>query len=112
MEKVYHKGLTEENGEGESLKKNSKSFKFLTYNIFLRPPLINNNGHDYKDLRYKLFIEKFLKKYDFINFQELFGNFNSRKGNMIKEAKNLGFKWSAKSPKPPMFSPFFIDWDY
>lgn len=85
------------------------TLKFLTYNIFLRPPMINNNGDDFKDLRYKLFVEKFLPEFDFINFQELFSNFNSRKGKMIKEAKSLGYKWTAKSPKPPFFSKFFID---
>jgi hypothetical protein len=42
--------------------------KFLTYNIFLRPPLINNNGDDYKDLRCNLFMKKFMPDYDFIHF--------------------------------------------
>lgn len=45
-----------------------KNFKLLTYNVFMRPPLINNNGDDYKDLRHELFIKKFLPEFDFINF--------------------------------------------
>ena len=27
------------------------TFKFLTYNIYLRPPLLNARGNDYKDKR-------------------------------------------------------------
>ena len=83
--------------------------KFLTYNIFLRPPLINNNGDDYKDLRCNLFMKKFMPDYDFIHFQELFSKFNNRKKNLVKEAYLQNFKWSAKCPNPPFLSSFFID---
>lgn len=57
----------------------------------MRPPLINNNGDDFKDLRHELFIKKFLPEFDFINFQELFSDFTSRKSSMIEWSKKIGF---------------------
>lgn len=36
--------------------------KILTYNTFLRPPVVNNNGNDYKNERCELII-KALEKY-------------------------------------------------
>lgn len=80
----------------------------LTYNIFLRPPLINNNGNDYKNERLELF-KDYLYEFDIINFQEIFQTLNSRKTEMIKNARSRGMKWSAISPKFPFFSKFLID---
>lgn len=39
----------------------------LTYNFFIRPPLINNKGNDYKDARIKI-ISKRMAKFDIISF--------------------------------------------
>jgi hypothetical protein len=49
----------------------------LTYNLYLRPPLVNSNGNDYKNERLAEFI-KLIPKYDVICLQEVFALGNSR----------------------------------
>lgn len=85
-----------------------KWINLLTYNIFLRPPLITNNGNDYKNERLSLF-KKELYQFDIINFQEIFQTLNERKAEMIKFSKKTGLKWTANSPRFPFFSKFLID---
>jgi hypothetical protein len=46
---------------------NREHIKLLTLNIFMRPPLITNNGNDYKDERLKL-ISSILDDFDIICF--------------------------------------------
>ena len=80
----------------------------LSYNIFIRPPFINNNGNDYKDER----LEEFLKcahNYDIICLQEMFGVYSNRRSNFLQKARELGFVYHAKAPKIQTFSPHFID---
>ena len=54
------------------------SVRLLSYNFFLRPPPVNNNGSDYKNERLKDFIE-FLPEFDIICFQEIFTTLTDRK---------------------------------
>lgn len=73
--------------------------RFLTLNIFMRPPLIKNNWSDYKDDRLA-YIEKYiLPEYDVITFQESFAFATRRKDHLITTARNLGFNYHLESPR-------------
>ena len=84
------------------------SIRLLTYNIFCRPPPINTNADDYKDLRLKDFIEE-LHNFDIICFQELFTTLNDRKHKMIQEGAKVGLKYYLASKVPSFFSKYLID---
>lgn len=71
----------------------------LSYNFFLRPPLIKNNTSDYKDARLNLFLQEQLRNYDIIAFQEVFEYGSSRQDRLVEAAQRDGFAYSAKSPK-------------
>lgn len=73
----------------------SVEIKLLTYNIFLRPPPIKTNESDHKDDRMKEFVEKEMKNFNIICFQELFSAFNSRKEYFIEGGSKLGLKYHA-----------------
>jgi hypothetical protein len=73
--------------------------RYLTLNIFMRPPLIRNNWSDYKDDRLA-YIEKYiLPEYDVITFQESFAFATRRKDHLITTARNLGFNYHIESPR-------------
>ncbi|OBZ87270.1 hypothetical protein A0J61_04688 [Choanephora cucurbitarum] len=73
--------------------------RFLTLNIFMRPPLIKNNWSDYKDDRLA-YIEKYiLPEYDVICFQESFAFASRRKDRLITTARQLGFNHHVESPR-------------
>jgi endonuclease/exonuclease/phosphatase family metal-dependent hydrolase len=80
----------------------------LSYNIFIRPPMINNNGNDFKDERINEFI-KVLPKYDVICLQEMFGAYSNRRSYLIQKAREAGFLYHVKSPNPTALSSHFID---
>ena len=87
---------------------NRKTIKFLTYNIFLRPPPVKNNDNDYKDERLNDFI-KIMENFDIICLQEMFGTFTSRKQKIIKHANKSGLFFFVESPSPPFFSKYLVD---
>lgn len=73
--------------------------RFLTLNIFMRPPLIKNNWSDFKDDRLS-YIEKYiLPEYDVITFQESFAFATRRKDHLITTARNLGYNYHIESPR-------------
>ncbi|KAI8975271.1 Endonuclease/exonuclease/phosphatase, partial [Mycotypha africana] len=73
--------------------------RFLTLNIFMRPPLIKNNWSDYKDDRLA-YIEKYvLPNYDIICFQEAFAFASRRKDHLISTARKLGYNYHIESPR-------------
>lgn len=82
--------------------------RVLTYNIFLRPPMIKTNRNDHKNSRVDEFL-KSIDKYDVICLQEAFGFWNKRKQKLIKLTQKLGFTYFAESPNPPIFSTYGID---
>jgi hypothetical protein len=82
--------------------------KVLTYNIFLRPPLVKNNENDWKDERMADFIKLF-ENFDIICLQECFGAFNSRKQELIKYANKSGLFFYVDSPSPSFFSKYMSD---
>ncbi|KAF1800114.1 Endonuclease/exonuclease/phosphatase [Mucor lusitanicus] len=73
--------------------------RFLTLNIFMRPPLIKNNWSDYKDDRLA-YIEKYiLPDYDVITFQESFAFATRRKDRLITTARLMGYNYHIESPR-------------
>jgi hypothetical protein len=73
--------------------------RFLTLNIFMRPPLIKNNWSDYKDDRLA-YIEKYiLPDYDVITFQESFAFASRRKDRLITTARQMGYNYHMESPR-------------
>jgi hypothetical protein len=83
----------------EENKPGIESFKILTYNIFLRPPLAVTNLSDHKDSRTEDFSKLHLEKFDIVCLQELFSSYNYRQDVIINEAKKLGFKHFLEIPK-------------
>ena len=94
------------NANEELLTRNS--IRLLSYNFFLRPPPINNNGSDYKNERLKDFFE-FLREFDIICFQEIFTTLTDRKHQMIREAAKSGLKYHVSSRPPSFFSEYITD---
>ena len=80
----------------------------LTYNIFLRPPLIKTNKNDHKNSRVEEFI-KTVHNFDIICLQEAFGLWNKRKQKLVKMAQKQGFVYFKECPNPPMFSTYPLD---
>jgi len=85
-----------------------KNVKILTYNIFLRPPLLKNNEDDYKDERARDF-EHLLNDYDIICLQEIFSAFNNRKHNIIRAATQSGFFYYVDTSSPIFLSNYLVD---
>jgi len=80
----------------------------LSYNLFIRPPFINNNGDDYKDERMKEFLD-LIQSYDVICLQEMFNVYSSRRRSFIEKARQQGFLFHTVAPKPLILSKYFID---
>ncbi|KAI9297363.1 hypothetical protein K502DRAFT_323342 [Neoconidiobolus thromboides FSU 785] len=72
----------------------------LTYNFFIRPPGINNNGNDYKDKRIDMFCHSALSFYDIVCFQEMFSFGSSRRQKVIDLAQQSGFPYFKASRIP------------
>ncbi|KAI7902406.1 Endonuclease/exonuclease/phosphatase [Cokeromyces recurvatus] len=80
-------------------KTTNSTARFLTLNIFMRPPLIKNNWSDYKDDRLA-YIEKYiLPEYDVVAFQESFAFASRRKDQLITNARNMGYNYHVESPR-------------
>ena len=71
--------------------------RVLTYNFFLRPPLVKTNDHDHKDSRLEYFLQNVLPNYDIVAFQEVFSFMNGRARYLIREAKLKGFNYHVSS---------------
>jgi len=80
----------------------------LSFNMFVRPPFINNNGEDFKDERLAEFL-KMTHNYDIIGLQEMFRSYSRRHPNFVQKAKEAGFLFHASSPAIRTFSSYFID---
>jgi len=86
----------------------SGKINILSYNIFVRPPFINNNGDDFKDERLEQFLQ-IAHKYDIICLQEIFTVYSSRRETFIQRAREAGFSYHLASPRPNTVSSQFID---
>ncbi|CAI2170394.1 411_t:CDS:2 [Funneliformis geosporum] len=85
-----------ESNEGDSRSKIKA--RLLTYNLFLRPPLIKNNISDYKEARLEYFIDNVLDNYDIICLEEMFSFGSSRRTRLLEAAEKAGFKYSLTLP--------------
>ncbi|CAG8528962.1 6260_t:CDS:2 [Ambispora leptoticha] len=83
--------------------KNS-NVRILTFNFFMRPPLVRNNASDYKEARLEYFIQKILPNYDIICLQEMFHFGSSRRNRLLEAAFKIGFKFSWASPVKSILS--------
>jgi endonuclease/exonuclease/phosphatase family metal-dependent hydrolase len=86
----------------------NKSVKILTYNFYMRPPLIKSNESDHKELRLSQF-EKHINDFDVIALQEMFALGSSRQDRFIAAARKYGFNYYCRSIAPPFFSLKFVD---
>jgi sphingomyelin phosphodiesterase len=88
--------------------KNGTKLRVMSYNIFLRPPFVNNNGNDFKNERFREFLKE-IDQFDVIALQELFPLGNTRPSYLVKYAHKLGFHWHARSVRPWPFQKNFLD---
>jgi endonuclease/exonuclease/phosphatase family metal-dependent hydrolase len=109
-----HSQMSRKLGNSSSNRASTSSLKaplrVLTYNLYLRPPLINSNGNDWKDERLDEFILSVLPHYDVIALQEVFALGSSRQSRLIHAAKHYGYGHIVKSVAPPFVTSLkFID---
>lgn len=74
-----------------------ESLQLLSYNIFMRPPLVCNKRGDYKDERLDEFIKE-LPKFDVVALQEIFRFATNRQSRLIKEAASAGLRYHTAAP--------------
>ncbi len=97
-----------EDSRDKILNRENSEIKVLTYNIFLRPPLIKNNENDWKDERLADFCNQ-IHKFDIICLQEMFGSFNNRKQMLIRAASLAGFFFYVDTGSPSFVSKYLVD---
>lgn len=85
-----------------------EDIKLLTYNLFLRPPLVKNNENDWKEERLDDFL-KLLHNFDIICLQEVFGACNSRKLFLIRAAIKNGFFFYIDFTAPSFYNKYMSD---
>lgn len=90
------------------LKRENSEIRILTYNIFLRPPLIKNNENDWKDERLADFCS-LIHNFDIVCLQEMFGTFNNRKQMLIRAASLAGFFFYVDTSSPSFNSKYMVD---
>ena len=81
--------------------------KLLTYNIFERP-MVKNNESDWKEERIEEF-KQYFDDYDIICFQEMFGSLNVRRDEMLKNATAAGLFFYSEVPPPQFFAKCIVD---
>ncbi|RIA98990.1 Endonuclease/exonuclease/phosphatase [Glomus cerebriforme] len=91
-----------ENGERDGAQSKIET-RLLTYNIFIRPPLIKNNISDYKDFRLDYFIKNVLHEYGIICLEEMFQFGSCRRARLLEAARKEGFNYSLTSPTTTVF---------
>lgn len=82
--------------------------RFLSYNLFMRPPPVKTNASDFKDARLDEFA-KVLDDFDIINIQEVFTTLNTRKQRLISYAKKAGLMYHAVGAVPGLLSGYATD---
>eukprot|EP00743_Colponemidia_sp_Colp-15_P005275 GILK01005674.1.p1 GENE.GILK01005674.1~~GILK01005674.1.p1 ORF type:complete len:365 (-),score=42.02 GILK01005674.1:172-1266(-) len=88
------------------------SFSLLSYNLYIQPPGIKNNGNAYKDDRLRLFVDDYLSRFDIVCLQEVWRSvlpFDKRQETLIKQAISKGFLYHARPGPPNVFRLKFID---
>ena len=81
----------------------NKTLRILSYNVFLRPPLISHEHSDFKVERTKLICKKF-QDFDIILLQEVHSCLNFRCNDLIKEAQQYGIYYYYFTQGPSILS--------
>lgn len=89
------------------LKRHEDEIKILTYNIFERS-LVKNNESDWKEERLEDFCS-ILHNFDIVCLQEMFGTLNSRKQTLIRAATIAGFFFLVDTSSPDFISNYMVD---
>jgi endonuclease/exonuclease/phosphatase family metal-dependent hydrolase len=89
------------------LSRKDSEVRILTYNIFLRS-LVKNNESDWKDERLEDFLT-LIHDYDIICLQEMFGTLNNRKQTLIRAATIAGFFFFVDTASPSFFSRYMVE---
>ena len=63
----------------------NRPIRFLTFNVFLRPPPIKTNEDDFKEERFQEML-KIIDDYDIVCFEEMFQTATFRPERIIKAA--------------------------
>ena len=92
----------------EKVPAQKKSLKILTYNLFLRP-LVKNNESDHKYERLDEFTSNSINDFDIICNQEVFEGFNSFKASLTSKATEAGFVDYAWATRPALFDKYVTD---
>jgi len=104
---IFQQGQSSDSNHDILLKRNEQEIKILTYNIFLRS-LVKNNESDWKEERLDDFC-KLLHNYDIICLQEMFGTLNNRKQTLIRAATIAGFFFFVDTASPDFLSKYLAD---
>jgi len=102
-----HPLVVENTKEAEKFLLPRNFIKLLTYNIFERP-LVKNNESDWKEERIEEF-KQFFDQYDIICFQEMFSSLNIRRDEMLKNASNAGLFFYSEVLPPQFFAKCIVD---
>jgi len=81
----------------------SNELRVLTYNVYLRPPLISHKHGDYKNKRCSI-LSKLLHSFDIIFLQEVHTCFNFRCSDIIREAIYQGLPYHVCTYGPSVLS--------
>lgn len=92
-------------GDNKVCYKNVRSVRVLSFNMFMRSWCFGDN----KNKRLDVFINNYLKDFDIVCLQEMFGVFTFRCHRLIKIAKKMGFKYSVVPLNPSLSSKKVID---
>lgn len=95
------------NSKEKILNRKNSEIRVLTYNIFLRT-IVKNNENDWKDERLEDFLT-LIDNYDIICLQEMFGTLNNRKQKLIRAATLNGFFFFVDTNSPGFTSRHIVE---
>ncbi|KNE55258.1 hypothetical protein AMAG_01171 [Allomyces macrogynus ATCC 38327] len=83
--------------------------RLMTYNFFLRPPLIADYKGDSKEERLEEFIHRVLPRYDILALQETFSGYSSRVARLEKAAVRQGYLGHVRGPQGTVLHGHLLD---
>ncbi|KRX10020.1 Endonuclease/exonuclease/phosphatase [Pseudocohnilembus persalinus] len=95
--------IIEPQSQANLFQKHQNTYKLLTFNMFLRPPLIKNNQDDMKNERLSLLLDK-IEDYDILCLQEV-----HTKHKLIYNSLKKGFLYHAESDDPTFLDGTLVD---
>ncbi|ETV94994.1 hypothetical protein H310_11321 [Aphanomyces invadans] len=82
--------------------------RVLNWNVFLRPPGVQESGSDHKDVRLELIMRKVVQ-FDIVLLQEMFAVGSSRLQRLLAFAKEHGLAYHAAPVYPSLWSRQVVD---